>query len=97
MRSRVVPPVIGHRHGEPERREGVVGSSRERVLGGKPIVHRQHRDPGVRGQEPAGAVGAVQAADHEPAAVVVDQQPVGVALVRDVQPPPDVARRRGDA
>jgi hypothetical protein len=44
------------------------------VLGGQPVVDRQHPDPGRRGEQSADAVVGIEVTDHPTAAVVVDEQ-----------------------
>ncbi len=65
-----------------QRRLAVLDRRRERVLGRQPVVDRQHVRAPVAAQQPAGGVVGVEVADHEAAAVVVDDQRVRAAGLR---------------
>ncbi len=78
--------------------DAVVQRGRERELRREAVIHRQHPDAGVLGQESAQIVGAVQVADDPAAAVEKDQQRPGLGeLARPVQPRRQVTRRGRDA
>ena len=53
---------------------GVVDRRREPVLGREPVVDAEHADARLAREEPAEVVVGLEIADHEPAAVVVDEQ-----------------------
>ena len=52
----------------------VFDGSREGMLGGEPVVDRHHVRADVAAQQPAEPVVGVEVAEHEAAAVEVDEQ-----------------------
>jgi hypothetical protein len=60
--------------GRGEGHQGVIDGGGRGMLGGEPVLQRQHGHVGRAGQLAADGVVRGQAAQHEPAAVQVDDQ-----------------------
>ena len=78
-----------------ERGRRVLDGGRERVLRSHPVVHGQHGHAGVAGEEAADALARHEVADHEAAAVEVEEHPFPGSLGH-VQAGRKPAPRAGD-
>src|SRR6201999_356517 len=76
-----------------ERRIGIVDRGRRWVLGGQPVIDRQHVNVGVAAGQPAQRVVGVQVTDRPAAAVVEHQQRRWLGGRRAVVPGRDLTGR----
>ena len=72
--SGIAPSVAAFAQSPAEGRDGIVDGGGEPMLGREPIVDREDMHVGVAADAAAQVVVAVEVAEHETAAVIVDQQ-----------------------